>query len=142
MVVLDPCRVDDVWKAQDFEDIRIYQNKQTKATLQYGVDFPNYATIIPSYGKTMNELNATGEWDEVPVPVPPGLSYNSIARTTLNSIGGEVAGVAVAVRTGYGDGVYPVFVRRNEDGRVMRMMVDFSTSEDDAITLGIIDSQS
>ncbi len=31
----------------------------------------------------------------------------------------------VCVSTGYGDGEYPVFVRRNEDGRIAEVVVKF-----------------
>lgn len=32
---------------------------------------------------------------------------------------------AVAFSTGYGDGVYPVYVQLNEDGRVSKVVIDF-----------------
>ena len=41
------------------------------------------------------------------------------------------AGLGVSVETGYGDGCYKVYVRRNAEGRVMRVMVDFSQEFDD-----------
>jgi len=34
-------------------------------------------------------------------------------------------GLGVVVSTGYGDGVYPVFIKKNEEGRVVRLMVKF-----------------
>lgn len=41
------------------------------------------------------------------------------------------AGLGVTVGTGYGDGSYPVYVRRNAEGRVMAVMVDFEGTGDD-----------
>jgi len=41
-----------------------------------------------------------------------------------NHDGGH-AGLGVTVGTGHGDGEYPVLVRRNAEGRVMAVMVDF-----------------
>lgn len=38
---------------------------------------------------------------------------------------GKHPGLGVTVGTGYGDGEYPVLVRRNAEGRVMAVMVDF-----------------
>jgi hypothetical protein len=37
----------------------------------------------------------------------------------------EVPGAAVAVRTGYGDGWYPVYATRNADGRVIGIEIKF-----------------
>jgi hypothetical protein len=41
------------------------------------------------------------------------------------------AGLGVSVSTGYGDGVYSVYVQRNKYGRVMRAMVDFEGLDPD-----------
>jgi len=41
------------------------------------------------------------------------------------------AGLGVAVSTGYGDGVYPVFIRKNAEGRVMAVMVNFGGDENE-----------
>ncbi len=35
------------------------------------------------------------------------------------------SGLGVTVRTGYGDGTYPVSVKLNSEGRVLAVMVDF-----------------
>ena len=35
-------------------------------------------------------------------------------------------GLGVTVSTGYGDGVYPVFIRRNADGRISAVKVVFN----------------
>lgn len=40
-------------------------------------------------------------------------------------------GLGVAVRTGYGDGEYPVSIRRDEDGRVAEVRVVFVGEEDE-----------
>jgi hypothetical protein len=32
---------------------------------------------------------------------------------------------AVVFNTGYGDGIYPVYVQMNEDGRVSKVVIDF-----------------
>jgi hypothetical protein len=34
-------------------------------------------------------------------------------------------GLGVVVSTGYGDGVYPVYVKRNAEGRITGLRVDF-----------------
>lgn len=39
-------------------------------------------------------------------------------------------GLGVVVSTGYGDGVYPVYVEFNEDGRVAKVCVEFIEPDD------------
>jgi hypothetical protein len=34
-------------------------------------------------------------------------------------------GLGVAVSTGYGDGTYPVYIKKNEEGRIVGVMVKF-----------------
>jgi hypothetical protein len=53
-------------------------------------------------------------------------SYQGISATTLANDYGVVGnGQAVAFNTGYGDGMYPVYVQLNEDGRVTKVVIDF-----------------
>lgn len=41
------------------------------------------------------------------------------------------AGLGVCVSTGYGDGTYPVFIKRNHEGRVAEVKVVFDGMEED-----------
>ena len=41
------------------------------------------------------------------------------------------AGLGVCMTTGYGDGVYPVEVRRNKEGRIAELRVIFITEEEE-----------
>lgn len=53
-------------------------------------------------------------------------SYLGACATTLKSNYGELGeGSAVVFNTGYGDGVYPVYVKLNEDNRVTMVVIDF-----------------
>ena len=53
-------------------------------------------------------------------------SYQGVSAVTLNKDFGEVGGnSAVAFSTGYGDGLYPVYVQLNSDGRVSKVVIDF-----------------
>lgn len=47
---------------------------------------------------------------------------NATIEKGYGSLGG---GSAVAFSTGYGDGYYPVFAQINDDGRVMKIVIDF-----------------
>jgi hypothetical protein len=52
------------------------------------------------------------------------------------TLGDESAGTlgsadAVAFATGYGDGLYPVYAKYNEDGRIVMVIVDFNGELDE-----------
>jgi len=42
-------------------------------------------------------------------------------------------GVGVAVQTGYGDGSYPVYIRRGHEGRIVGVMVAFDVDDEDDV---------
>ena len=53
-------------------------------------------------------------------------SYHGASATTLENDYGELGtGAAVVFNTGYGDGLYPVYVQINDDGRVSKVVIDF-----------------
>ena len=53
-------------------------------------------------------------------------SYHGASATTLANSYGELGnGTAVVFNTGYGDGLYPVYVQINDDGRVSKVVIDF-----------------
>ena len=53
-------------------------------------------------------------------------SYHGASATTIANAYGELGnGSAVVFSTGYGDGVYPVYVQMNDDGRVSKVVIDF-----------------
>lgn len=140
LLLCDPCYIDSEWKQENFQDIRIYQHKTTGDKLQYMVDFPNYATVIAKYGLTMNELNETGEWEELDIPVKPkhNFSYNACSQATLSKNGhGQLdynmghPGVGVAFRTAWGDGVYPVYAIYGDDNSLAKVEVRFSDDLDE-----------
>jgi hypothetical protein len=132
LIICDPCYIDSEWEKEDFKDIRIYKNSNTGNTLQYRVDFENFATPIPEYdNKTMNELISTGEWEQAYVyDVEHGFSYNACAQTTSTEKGyGELnykhghSGVAVALATTIGDGYFPVYGKYDEDGTLLSVTI-------------------
>lgn len=54
-------------------------------------------------------------------------SYQGISATTLKNNFGEIGGnSAVALSTGYGDGIYPVYVKLDENNRVVMAVIDFN----------------
>lgn len=53
-------------------------------------------------------------------------SYHGASATTLAHNAGELGiGKAIVFNTGYGDGYYPVYIQTNEDGRVVKVVIDF-----------------
>jgi len=141
LLLCDPCYIDSQWVKEDFEDFRSYQHKDTGKELTYRIDFRNYAEAIDTYdGKNMNELIATGEWEEVPDikgAVNP-FSYNACAKATLSKDGhGELkfnlghAGAGVAFSTAFGDGMYPVIANYMDDGTLRSVEVIFQDEENE-----------
>jgi len=134
LLLCDPCYIDSQWEKEEFEDLRIYEHKVTKDRLQYRVHFENYMSPIEKYdGQNMNQLNATGEWEEIDSDsaVHP-FSYNSCAKATLSDDGhGQLnfklghAGAGVAFSTAFGDGYYPVYAKYSKDGTLKSVEVIF-----------------
>lgn len=140
LLLCDPCYIDSQWEKEDFEDFRTYQHKDTGNELTYRIDFRNYAEPIESYdGKNMNELIATGEWDEIPGPKSTHpFSYNACAQASLSEDGhGQLhykhgnEGVGVVFSTAFGDGFYPVLAHYHRDGTLRSVEVVFQNDEDD-----------
>lgn len=52
-------------------------------------------------------------------------SYQGASATTLANDFGSLGDSAVVFSTGYGDGLYPVYVQVTEDGRVGKVVIDF-----------------
>ena len=53
-------------------------------------------------------------------------SYQGVCATTIADNYGNVGdGKAVVFSTGYGDGLYPVYVKLNDDNRVSMVIIDF-----------------
>ena len=55
----------------------------------------------------------------------------SCEATLLNNGGVLGEGKAVAFSTGYGDGAYPVFAEFNEDGKIVKITIEFISDEDE-----------
>lgn len=141
LLLCDPCYIDSQWVKEDFEDFRTYQHKDTKNELTYRIDFGNYQQPIAAYdNKCMNELIATGEWEEIPDTKGPSnpFSYNACAKATLSEEGhGQLnfklghPGAGVAFSTAFGDGLYPVVAHYHRDGTLRSVEVLFQNDEEE-----------
>lgn len=134
LLLCDPCYIDSEWKEEPFEDIRIYKHKTTGDTLQYRKDFGHYEEIIDKYGKNMNQLISTGQWEKYEAHTVKGhpFSYNACSKATLNEAGYDQLyfslghpGVGVAFRTSWGDGYYPVNAVYDDNGQLIKVEVIF-----------------
>jgi len=125
LLLIDPAYLSH-WEQVEFQDIRIHEHKETGERLQYRVHFENYQSPIEKHGGlTMNQLNETGEWVQLPPPPAEGLNYNAVCQVTLGEKMGGQIDLGVAFSTGWGDGRYPVKVQRNAEGRIMRVLIEF-----------------
>ena len=76
---------------------------------------------------TNDEWNTEGKVGEY--------SYQGVSATTIADTYGSVGnGKAVAFSTGYGDGLYPVYVKLNDDNRVSMVIIDFEENINDVDT--------
>lgn len=127
VVIIDPSYIDGRWVVKPLQDVRQYRHKVTGKIVEYEKDFPNYEFVIPEFDQSVTQLLATGEWERIVQPVPFELSYNAACHATrLPARGGNFGGFATAVGTLDGDGQFPVFVERDDRGRILRLMVDFT----------------
>lgn len=133
LMVTDPAYVDSEWRAEPYEDDRIYRDTHDGSVLIWGEDFIRYNDELEPYGKTPNELIESGRLVQLPPPPKPdtfNYSYNGACQATQSEEGyGELTynlghtGAGVAFGSGWGDGFYPVFAEKH-DGRIMRVYVN------------------
>jgi hypothetical protein len=125
LMITDPCYVND-FKSNDFDDVRRYQHKETKDILQYEKDFIHYEQVIPKYKMTMNELNAKGIFEGMPLASnDDSYSYNGACHQTSydEKQGGELGkSLGVAFST-HDDGYYSVYGYMNDDNRIMKVEI-------------------
>ena len=90
---------------------------------QIGIDSGQAMVGDPCYLDNW-DTNKNDEWN---IEGKEGeYSYHGASATTLANSYGELGNsTAVVFNTGYGDGVYPVYVQMNDDGRVSKVVIDF-----------------
>ena len=90
---------------------------------QIGIDNGQAMVGDPCYLEQW-DTNQNDEWN---IDGKEGqYSYHGASATTLASDYGQLGlGTAVVFSTGYGDGLYPVYVQLNNDGRVSKVVIDF-----------------
>lgn len=148
LMITDPCYIDSEWQKKEFKDIRAYRHKTTgrcfiyagfttlpdnlPELLKQSEAFANYESMTTT-GKTMNQLIENEEVEAIEIPEKTKLvgdySYAGACETTmqdkyqLNFRQGH-AGAGIVIRSGYGDGYYPVYGYFNEEDRCVKIEVD------------------
>ena len=127
------------WEESNFVDLRLYKDKDDRL---FAYDTPasrnapnifeyfaNYESKL-STGKTPNQHNTDGDWESIDTSgIDNSFSYNGVCHkgnNTHKQINYKMghAGVAVVFDSGYGDGVYDVFGRLNDEGRVVEVRIN------------------
>jgi hypothetical protein len=106
---------------------------------EVGVDAGMVMVGDPCYLNTYGKESTDGfEWVESEVDAQKSTkkfdySYSGACAATLgeNSAGELGRAAAVAVSSGYGDGVYPVYATYNHEGRITKLEVVFVAEDDE-----------
>ena len=136
LMITDPCYV-SAFKDEEYRDVRRYRHTTSGKELQYGKDFGHYNETISKYNKSMNELIENGSFVSLPHPEAHSKEYSyqgACMLTQSEKGGGEMinehgAEVGVAFSSGYGDGCYPVYAIKNEDDRIVSVIIEMNEDE-------------
>lgn len=130
LMIVDPCYLKD-WKDNEFKLEREYIDKKGKI-ISYGKDFNNYESKLSQYkNKTVNKLIEEGILKELSIKKTGEFSYDGVCRETCSekSSGCIKNGIATVFASGYGDGVYPIYAKRNKEGRIIQVIIDMLDEE-------------
>lgn len=142
VMIVDPCYLNQ-WNDNDFNYRTGIRNKKTGREIACwdvveGLGKINWATPLPEFdGKDMNALAEDKEtWEKFDeYPDAGDFSYSGVCGITADDEGaGEIAiggSSCVASQTYMGDGSYPVYAEKDENGRIKRLIIDFYGVEDD-----------
>ena len=103
---------------------------------QIAVDSGQIMIIDPCYIEDSFETQFDGKYEDQQ-KISYAMNYDGCCQATLNekgfgSLGNKyVNQLAIACRTTYGDGVYPVYAQFNDDGQVTSLTIDFDPREED-----------
>ena len=132
VLIVDPAYLRE-YKDNEFK----YETGVRKGSKQYqlwqriGGKAITWSTPIKAEdGKSMNDLAREG-WEVYETyPDERQFSYSGVSTLTSKNKVGELPavgmGTAVASQSGYGDGNYPVYATMNDEGRVVKLEIDFS----------------
>jgi hypothetical protein len=134
LLICDPCYIESEWQGGHLRFENIMKDTQTgeiikgpKARLSEGITYES----IYKDGMTYNEAVKRGILEEIPERETGEFSYDGCCKATVGERGtGQLnfkmghEGAGVACGTGYGDGVYPVYVKK-EKGVIKEIRIVF-----------------
>jgi hypothetical protein len=138
IVICDPCYIDSEWMKEEYDNTRLIEVPDGAGTKV--INFSNYLARGLSYespleefgNRSMNDLLRTSVARSIELPQTGRFSYDGCCKATNSpDQGGQLnyrlghAGVAVAARTGWGDGSYAVYAHYNKQGRVRKIEILF-----------------
>ena len=111
LVICDPCYIDSEWKKEDFEF-------KEKAIHPDGTE-EEIERCSKRWWELIDDINnGKIKLEDIPGTAKHNFSYNAVSKSTLTEEGyGQLnfdmghPGVAVAFRSGIGDGYYPVYAK-------------------------------
>lgn len=92
----------------------------------------NYDAPSPNHGGlSVNEMRDRGLMEEAQRDPTGEYSLNGACLAVDTRVAGQLSNdigvpLGVVTNTGYGDGIYPVYIRRNKDGRVAELVIKFT----------------
>lgn len=155
LVVCDPCYIDDQWErgvepaghppyTLSKKGRELFPQLGT-FTVKWPFEWGNYGDVCPQLGMSINDARKQELMDEV--DVDPLRDFNYRGACDVSHLTGENfgqlnykkghAGAGVAFSSGYGDGIYPVFARRNSDGRIVEVRILMDSTPAQLKALGI-----
>jgi len=133
LMICDPCYVDSHWENKDYAVERKLKDKDGNI-VQYQKDFGNYMEKLEQYGnKTINQLIEEKILEPIPHEQTDEFNYDGICRKTLTdeSCGCVQNGIATVFSSGYGDGDYNVYAQKDDDGRIVKVMIEMDELDDE-----------
>ena len=97
---------------------------------EVAVDSGQIMIIDPCYIEQDFSNQFSGEYENDPKSEYE-MNYDGCCKATLNENGyGALQSLAIACRTTWGDGTYPVYAEFNSDGQVTSLTIDFDDQPD------------
>lgn len=135
LMVTDPCYIDSEWQDQELQPLKAYIDSETGKTYHHFEDFVRFDEPLPGFAESVSDAISNGRLveEELEREKPFPYSFRGAANASYADIeAGEKTelvfqhggpGAGVVFRTGFGDGVYPVYGEMI-DGRVVRIYVN------------------
>jgi len=140
IVICDPCYIDGQWAPKTeppgHDPLHITKKGRARfpkanAVYRYPKDFPNFADPIPSLGGlSANDAVGRHLLEQVPQEPSGEFSYRGCCMASRSEkpqlyYRSGFSGAGVALSSGYGDGTYPVYIKRNKTGRIKEVLIKF-----------------